>query len=137
MAFTPINYDSGKLIQLPTAASITFAKGNAVVDNGSGYITNAASSTAVDVYYVAAEDLTSGASVGDMLTCYVTEGIRFVADTDANPAQTDVGTYADLATVSTVNPDASTNDLFYIESIKGAVADKKVIGYFVHGTPNS
>lgn len=142
MALYPVNFEHGRVVQLPTAASITFVKGNAVVDNGSGYLTNAASSTAVDVKYIALEGKTTGAAAGELLKVYkVDESVRVHADCDAAPAQTDVHTVADLAGAGSINPDASTNDLFYIESIDladGAVGTStKVYGYFTHGAPNS
>jgi len=133
----PVRFDSGRLVKLPAATTVTFVKGAAVTDNGSGYLTLATSSTAVDIKYIAWQDLTTTAD-GDLLLCYrVVGGVQIEADTDANPAQTDVGTFADLATNATINPDASVNGLFFIEKIKGALADKKVIGYFVEGVPNS
>ena len=138
MAFVPLQYDQGQLVKVSAAASTTITKGGTLVDNGSGYLTNGASSTAVDVPFVAMETVTTSATDGDLVLCIRTRGgVIFEADTDANPAQTDVGTYADLASVSTVNPDASTNDLFYIEAIVGALADRKVRGYFTEGVPNS
>lgn len=137
MVFFPKLYDAGRITQIATAASVTVTKGNAMVDNGSGYLTNAASSTAVDVHFVAAETVTTGSAAGDLVEVIRTWGTIFDADTDANPAQTDVGTEADLATVSTIDPDASTNDLFYIESIVGALADRLVRGFFLAGAPNS
>jgi hypothetical protein len=142
MAFRPLNFEEGRLVRLPTAASITFTKGNACVDNGVGLLTNAAAATAVDVKYIAAETVTTGASTGDLVDFYkVDETVRVSADCDAAPAQTDVGTMCDLAAAASLNPDASTNDLFFIESIDlspGAVGTSTVVtGYFVHGTPNS
>lgn len=121
---------------MPCANSQTIVTGDALVDNASGYLGTASSSTAVDVRYVAAETV-STTSTGQLVLCWRTDGVTFVADTDANPAQTDVGTEADLAAAGQVNPDASTNDLFYIEKILGAVADKKVIGHFTRGVPNA
>ena len=137
MAFRPVNYDEGKNVLIPAKASITFVKGNALADDGAGYITNATSSTAVDVEYIAAESVTSDSTDGvTLLNCIPTRGTRFNADCDAAPAQTDVGTLADLAAAGTVNPDASANDLFFIESIDlsgGAVGTStKVFGYFNH-----
>ena len=136
MAFVPITYDNGKLVSMACANSQTIVKGDALADNGSGYLAVATSSTAVDVCYVAMETVTTTAT-GQMVLCVRTKGVIFEADTDANPAQTDVGTLADLATVSTINPDASTNDLFYIEAIVGAATGNKVRGWFVEGVPNS
>jgi hypothetical protein len=137
MAFRPVNYEEGKTVLLPAKASIAFVKGNALVDDGAGFITNGASSTAVDVNYIADETVTSSGTDGATLVrCIPTRGIRFNADCDAAPAQTDVGTLADLGAAGNVNPDASSNDLFFIESIDlsgGAVGTTtKVFGYFQH-----
>lgn len=137
MAFRPVNYEDGKTVLLPAKASITFVKGNALADDGAGYITNAGSGTAVDINYIADESITSASTDGaTLIRCIPTRGIRFNADCDAAPAQTDVGTLADLAAAGTVNPDASSNDLFFIESIDltgGAVGTTtRVFGYFQH-----
>lgn len=142
MAFLPVNYDEGKMVLVKAKASIAFVKGDALVDDGAGFITTASSSTAVDIRYVAAETITSNATDGvTLLNCYSTRGVRFLADCDAAPAQTDVGTEADLAAKNQVNPDASTNDLFFIESIDlsgGAVGTStRVFGYFLGGVPNA
>ncbi len=115
MAFRPLNHEEGQVVLLPTAASVTFVKGNALVDNGAGFITNATGGNGPQIEYVAAEALVSGAATGDLLRCIrVHPGLRFSADCDAAPAQTDVGTYCDLAAAGSLNPDASTDDLFYI-----------------------
>ena len=139
MAFLPLNHEEGKLTLMPCVTSITITKGDALVDNGSGYLTSAEAGTAVEVRYVAAETVTT-TFTGQQVSCYSTlsdTAIRFIADTDANPAQTDVGTEADLATVSTVNPDASTHDIFFIESVVLPLTKKKVKGYFISSVPNS
>ncbi len=138
MVFIPRNYDAGRGVLVAGAASLAAVKYNAAVDNGSGFLTNASSSTAVDVPFVENETITLSGTAGEMVQCIRTGGkVIFDATTDAAPAQTDVGTYADLASAATVNPDASTNDLFYIESIVGATADLLVRGWFVEGVPNS
>lgn len=137
MAFLPIAGHEGKMTHVGAATSITITKGDALFDNGSGYLTNAsASANQLDVRYVAAETVTTTAN-GQLVLVYRTDGVTFIADTDTNPAQTDVGTEADLAAAGQVNPDASTHDLFYIEGIVGAVGDKKVRGHFTRGVPNS
>ena len=134
MAFRPVNFEEGAVVLMPVATSQTVVKGDCLVDNGSGLLAVATSSTAVDINYVAAETITTTATT--LVKCIPTRGIRFNVDCDAAPAQTDVGTLCDLASVSTVNPDASTHDLFYIESIDltgGAVGTStKVFGYFQH-----
>lgn len=134
--FLPLNNHEGKTVLMACANSTTINKGDALVDNGSGYLTTASAGGNVDIRYVAAETVTT-TSTGQKVLCWKTDGVTFVADTDANPAQTDVGTEADLAAAGQVDPDASTDDVFYIESILGAVSDKKVIGHFTRGVPNS
>ena len=137
MAFKPIQFDSGKMVEKEFATGVTVVKGNAVVDNGSGYLTNASASTAVDVRYVAAEGLTTTAN-GDLVLCWMTDGVTFEADTDAAWSVTDVNTDVDLGTAGNLNPDASTHDLFHIERGVGtAETDTKVIGHFTRGVPNS
>ena len=134
--FLPIQYDSGKLVKMKVAAA-TFNKGDAMVDDGNGHLTAAAASCAVDVHYVAMETKASAPTAGDFCLMIKTEGVDFTADTDAAPAQTDMLTYCDLATVATVDPNGSTYDIFFLESIVGATTDKKVRGRFATGVPNS
>ena len=67
-----------------------------------------------------------------------TNGVTFIADTDAAWDQEDVLAYADLGAAGTVNPDATSDNLFFIESGVGiAGAGTQVIGHFVYGAPNS
>lgn len=135
--FNPINYDQGRTVELPFSTGESVVKGSTVVADTDGFYIMGGSSTATDVYYVALETKTTVAD-GEKVLCLRTHGKTiFEADTDANPARTDVGTLVDLAAAGTINPDASTNDLFYIEDIVGAVADRKVRGFFVDGVGNS
>lgn len=137
MAFNPIQYDEGKTVELPFSTGESVVRGGAVVADTDGYYIMAANTTATDIYYVALETVSTTAD-GQMVLCLrVHDKVVFEADTDADPARTDVGTLVDLASVSTINPDASTNDLFYIEDIVGAVTDRKVRGFFVDGVGNS
>lgn len=136
MAFLPINFDEGKLVKLPMyngGSSATYTKGQALAISG-GYYTTATAGQGTDVEAVCMEAgvITTD---GTLLTCIPTRGIRFIADTDGTPTQTQVGTYADLASATTVDEDASADDLFYIEKIVGPLANKKVQGFFQHGTP--
>lgn len=138
MTFIPRNRDAGTPVLVAGAASLAAVKYNAAVDNGSGYLTNAAAGTAVEVPFVENETITLSATAGEMVQCLrTTGGVIFDATTDAAPAQTDVGTVADLAGAASVNPDASANDIFYIESIVGATADLLVRGHFQMGVPNA
>jgi hypothetical protein len=134
MAFIPKIGQEGKLTQVAAANSTTITKGDALVDNGSGYLTTASAGTAVDVRYVAAETVTT-TSTGQLVKVWRTDGVTFEADCDAAFAQTDIGTEADLAAAGQVNPDASTNDIFYIEGPGSSTT--KVRGHFQLGVPNS
>lgn len=137
MSIIPLNYEEGQLVELPFSTGETVVKGGAVVADTDGYYIMAGAATATDIYYVAMVDTTTTAD-GELVLCLRTHNrVVFEADTDANPARTDVGTVVDLASVSTMNPDASTNDLFYIEDIIGPVSDNKVRGFFVEGAPNA
>jgi hypothetical protein len=138
MAFRPIANYEGKNVLVAAANGVTFTKGNAVVDDGNGLITNAGAATAVDIPFIAMETVTTTAS-GQLVLCVSTAGYtRFEADCDAAWSQTDVLTACDLASVSTLDTDASTNDLFFIEKGVGTVeSTTKVEGYFVYGAPNS
>ena len=132
MAFRPVNFENGKLRQVPAANSIAFVKGAALIDNGSGYV-DLSTSGSTEVLFVAAETLTT-TSTGQLLLVWDVDGVQFDADCDAAAAQTDVGTKADLATNSTINPDAASNDVFQVEQIGGALADAVVRGKFIRKT---
>lgn len=135
MSFKPVNFEEGRVVLIPVATGVAVVKGGAMADNGSGLLDLATSSTAIDIAFIAAETVTT-TSNGQLVKMYPTRGVRFLADCDAAPAQTDVGTLADLASGTTINPDASSNDLFFIESIDlsgGAVGTTtRVFGYFNH-----
>ncbi len=141
MAFRPLNWEEGRVVQLPAANAITFVKGNAARDNGSGFMDNSAANEEGDVQYIVAQAVLT-ASEGELVEFYrVDPSVRISADCDAAPAQTDVGTMCDLGGAGTLNPDQSDDDLFYIESIDlagGAVATSTVVtGYFTQAVPNS
>ena len=124
-------------MELAAANSTTFTKGDAVVDNGSGLITIASAGGNVDIHYVCLETVTTTSS-GQKVLCLETDGVTFEADCDAVWSTTDVGTEADLAAAGQVDPDASTDDVFYIERGVGtAESGTKVIGHFTRGVPNS
>lgn len=131
MAFRPLNWDEGEVLLVPAANSTTFTKGNALTYS-SGLLTNAAAGTAVDVYFVAAKTVTTTVS-GQLIEVWPTVNVMYEADCDAAWAEADQGTLADLASVSTINPDASTNDLFWIfYGIGTAGTGTKVVGRFMH-----
>lgn len=143
MAFRVVNFEEGRLVNLAAAASAAIVKGNALVDNGSGFITNAASGTAVEVHYIADETKTIGSTAGELIRAYkVGPSVRINADCDGVVSTIDVGTYADLAAAGSLNPDASTNDLFFIEKADTSNSEAvetttRVFGYFQNCVPNS
>ncbi len=127
--FKPLQYDSGKLISLPLAISQTVVKGDALVW-ASGYLAVAASTTE-DVAYIAMEDVTTDGSSHTECLVLPVAGVRFEADTDDVVSIADRGAYADLASKSTVNPDATTEKVFVIDEIVGTAEVSKVVrGYF-------
>jgi len=137
MAFRPKNFLKHRVVLMPAATTQTITIGDALVDNGAGYLKVATNVTATDVHYIARDTVVTTAN-GQMVKCIETENVLFEADTDAAWATADVGTYADLATVSTVNPDASTDDLFYIlKGVGTAGTDTKVLGFFTRAIPNT
>jgi len=129
--FKPLQYDSGKALKVQLAISQTIYKGDALVW-ASGYLA-AAGATDTDVRFVALKDVTTDGSSHTECLVIPVEGVRFEADTDTAVASSYLGTYADLATVSTINPDATSYDAFYIDEWVGTSAVSKVVrGHFVH-----
>ena len=143
MAFTPVNFDEGHEVMLPMAAA-TYTKGQAL-SVSSGNYTAASGDQNGEVFAVCNEAIVV-ATNGDLARSVVTRGVRFLADCEDAPAQTDVGTFCDLASATTLDPNSSTDDTFFIESIDlsfangglGAVGTStRVFGYFMHENPNS
>ena len=130
--FNPINYDEGKVQYIELATSQTVVKGDALKWS-SGYLAVGSTGATQDVRYVALEDVTTTASENTKCRVIPVEGVRFEADCDAVVSVADRGTYADMASKATINPDSSSYDDFYIEEIVGiAETSTKVIGRFVH-----
>lgn len=138
MAFTPLFGDSGKYCLVKAANGVTFVKGNACADSSSsGLITNASAGQGTDVEFVVMESVTT-TSAGQQVLCCRVEGVTFLADCDAAWSTTDQQTYCDLAAAGTVDPDATSDNLFFLEKGVGAAeTGTQVIGHFVYGAPNS
>lgn len=129
--FRPIRYEEGRMEKLPLAVSQTVVKGDALQWNG-GYL-EVATTTSTDVRFVAMEDVTTTSSQHTECLVLPVEGVEFEADCDNVVSIVDRGTYADLASKSTVNPDSSSYDAFYIKNYVGKEeVTKKVVGHFVH-----
>ena len=130
MAFLPINYDEGNLVELQVGAE-TFTKGDACVFNASGQMVKATAAAGVPIFYVIMEDVPVAATAGDTKMFVRTVNVPvFVVDTDGTPTQAQMGTYMDTVTnAGTIDEDASLDDLFFAEKIISA-GDKKVQGWF-------
>jgi len=138
MAIRPLKNAEGKTVEMACANSLTVTKGNMMVDDGSGNLTNASAGGGADVEYIAMETVTT-TSAGQLVLCLrVDPSILFSADCDAAWSTTDVGTYCDIAAAGTLDPDASSDDIFYIERGVGVAETGTVVeGHFTKGTPNS
>lgn len=132
-----MKYEEGKLVAMPCATTQTIVKGYALADNGSGYLAVATSSTAVDIHYIAMQTVTTTAN-GQLVLCLETENVLFEADCTAAWTTAQQGTYVDLASVSTLDTSAVTNQLFYLLKGIGVTAvGTTVLGYFTRGVPNA
>jgi hypothetical protein len=131
--FIPQRYDEGRLTSKPLAVSQTVVKGDGLKWSG-GYLTVITSGSYQDCRYVAMQDLTTdGSSHTECLVCPTDEDIEFIADCNIAVSVVDRGTYADIATKSTIDPDASTYNDFYITDILGAAETAtQVLGHFTH-----
>jgi hypothetical protein len=120
------------MMRIALAVSQTVLKGDSL-EWASGYL-QVGSATSNDIRFVAMEDVTTGGSAHTECLVLPVEGVEFEADCDAVASIADKGTYAILASKSTVNPDDSTTyDCFYISEIVGEAEVSKVVrGHFVH-----
>jgi hypothetical protein len=136
MAFLPINFEDGQLVALPMSnggSTASYTVGEAL-QISSGYYTAATVGQGTDVEAVCMEAGTVTTS-GTLLKCISTRGVRFLADTTGEPTIASYqGTYCDLTDANKLNEDASDDNLFFIEKVVGPVANKKVQGFFQHGT---
>lgn len=129
MACKPLNYEEGKVLLVPATNSTTFTKGGMCIYT-SGLLDVAVAGGGVPIRAVAAETITTTSS-GQLVKVWPTEGVLYECDTDAVWSTVDQGTLCDIATVSTLDPDASADDIFFI--VKGvgvAETGTKVQGYF-------
>lgn len=115
-------------------SSQAFVKGDALKDNGSGYLIPAASGDNTGVKYIAWETKTV-TTTGTLLLVYrIVGGVQLEADTSNTVTQTQVHTEVDLSAAGTLDTSATTDQLFYVEKF---ISTSKVLGYFVDGVPNS
>lgn len=137
MAFLPINYEEGNIVELQVAAT-TFTKGDGCEFDGSGQMVKSTAAGGVPILYVILEDVPVTATAGDLKRFMRTfTAPVFVVDTSGTPTQAQMGTFMDTVTnAGTIDEDASADDLFFAEKIISA-ADKKVQGWFKSFTVES
>jgi len=139
MAFVPIQYDSGQMVELGVDAT-TFTKGDAIVANKtSGYYKKAAVGDGQEVTHVIMETVASAATAGDKHLFLRVRDVVFEADCDGVVSLADIGETVDMGAAGTLNPDSGSTDyIFYIEDIIGvAETSTKVRGWFVQSTPHA
>lgn len=135
MAFRPYEGQGNvaKSTSVPMATSTAITAGQALV--WSSGLVIPATSGATEVNFVAKESKTSGASDAFSVEVWrVSQNTLFEVDTAANTAAAQRGVKYDLTDANTLNNAATTNKVFQVESLVGAAADKKVVGYFVPKT---
>lgn len=129
MACNPLNYDEGKVLLVPATSGETFVKGD-MCSVTSGLLVEAGDGVNTPIRYVAAETVTPSAN-GQLVKVWPTLGVLFQCDCDAVWSTVDQGTLCDVATEATLDPDASTDDLFFIvKGVGTAESGTQVIGYF-------
>lgn len=124
-------------------AAVNVAKGDILVDNGSGYLTNASITAFVETnkYYVALEPVdNSGGSAGDLniLCQYCDDKLKWVVPNESGTvaAQTDVGEVVDLESEDGIDvTDTTVKGMgFLIEAIDiSTAAIAAAAGGFVKG----
>lgn len=137
MAFRAITNESGKRVLLPAKASVVFTKGDAIL-NTSGYADIQTSGSNIDAYYVADETVTASATDGaTLVACIPVDGVRFEVDTSNTPTAAQQGVDVDFSAAGTVDTSAVTDQVFHVEKMILPLSEKKAIGFFVRGAPNS
>jgi len=129
--FTPIQFESGKMMNVKLAVSQTIVKYEGL-EWASGYL-QACTTASADVRFVAMEAVTTDGSSHTECLVLPVEGVRFECDCDDVASIADLGTYCQPATSTTLDPDDSTADCFYIDEIVGEEEVSKVVrGHFIH-----
>ncbi len=131
MIFTPLQYDSGRVKELPVKDDNTISKGDPLAFTG-GYAHRAVN-TATEVRFVALQDVVSPEtdSDGDKTVLAVqTKGVEFEAQTQENTLQAHVDNVYKLHSTRVVDQNEA-GDVFLVVETVGPTGDKKVRGYFL------
>lgn|SRR3990167_381015 len=130
--FTPVKYDSGKVLRLPVTASATLTKFNHCKMT-SGYLA-AGDAGDNEASYIALETVTDATAVNGSTFCDVLpvdDAVEFEALCTATLVQaTHVGNDYDFSTAAIVDLAATTDKIFHIDAIVGAGTDRIAYGRF-------
>lgn len=127
MAFRPLKMDSGKTLSVLATNASTFTKYGGVKFT-SGLAVVAASGDA-ELALVSLEAKTIADTTTQLLCLRVDPSIPFEVDLSAAITITNVGTCIDLNNSTTLDPAASTDDVFLITNLVPENTSK-AIGYF-------
>lgn len=117
------------MIFVPATNAVAFVKGGMCIYT-SGLLDVAVAGGGVPIRAIAAETVTTTSS-GQLVKVIPTEGVLFEGDCDAVWSTVDQGTLCDIATVATLDPDASADDIFFIVKGIGVAETGTVVqGYF-------
>jgi hypothetical protein len=131
MAFTPLQYDGGKIKELVAKEGETISKFDALQFDA-GLVKRAAAAT-VNVRFVSLQDVASAES-GEKILALDVRGVEFEADCTNNTAQDQVGlanALTDHEEVDNTNTEGAGEDTFVITQLVGVAGDKKARGYFM------
>lgn len=117
------------------ANGATVTRGNALVDNGSGYLTNATADTSNNIIGVATITVTGdGTARVSYWPAY--PDTWFKVDCEGTPARSQINTVCDLADANTVDEDSTANSpVFLIKEVLDEDQDgtmDRVAGPFVN-----
>lgn len=131
MAWTPVKFDSGKVIRLPVTASTTLTKFN-LAKMSSGYLVAGASGDN-EVEYLCLETVTDATGVAGSTMCDVVpldDVMQLDVLCSTTPVQaTHVGNDYDVSTAAVLDLGATTDKVFHVDSIVDAT-NKIVRGRF-------
>jgi len=130
MAFTPLKFDSGKVLELPMGSSVTLTRYNHC-KMSSGYLAAGAAGDN-EAEYIALETKTNSGDAGAVkaLVLPIDDVVEFEALCQDTPVQaTHVGNDYDFQSAAQLDLDATTDKVFHIDSIVNTT-DKLVKGRF-------
>ena len=114
------------------AASTTITQGMALAFTN-GYLRPVATGTPSadkEARYVAMESKVTAGGQNPLLKVVRTDGVTFIADSNATADASKVGLKVDFINSNTIDPTSTTNKSFFIENTYGVLANKQYKGQF-------